>query len=186
MSKSRLREFQDHASNVGWRIQLIPFDDTSRPMMIQTNWYAVIGMIFFLGGIGFYFRKYEGIYLGISIGGFCFACAGLLFAGKAKRRGWLRVNAVCVDREIQRVSTPGPRAAGGYTWVFRLVCKFELDGKEFTVTPGFWRSFGSAEGLDLFLNKFISGDGACLLHVNPRNPLQTELLTGDITDKLLY
>jgi hypothetical protein len=37
-----------------------------------------------------------------------------------------------------------------------------------------------------FIEKNISSDGECRLHINPKNPLQTELVKQDLRDKFLY
>lgn len=71
-------------------------------------------------------------------------------------------------------------------WAFRLVCEFELDGRRFTVTPDYWSTFISEGSVQNFLGKVVSPDGKCQLWVNPKNPLQTELIANDIKDFLLH
>ncbi|MDD5260513.1 MAG: hypothetical protein PHD76_01565 [Methylacidiphilales bacterium] len=185
--KSGLRAFQDRMANAGWCIQLIPYDDPSKPMRVQTNLYALVGVLVFLGGFLLFLQKHDRIYLCVAVVALGLACLGLLFVGRSKRRGWQRLNAVCIDREHKRCHRIGGGAAsGGYTWAFRLLCKFEFEGTEYSVTPGFWRSFASEKGLLRFLEKTINGDGICALYVNPQNPLQTEFSGGDLADWLLH
>ena len=181
MEKSRLRKFQDESANVGWRIHLIPFDDSSKPMMIQTNWYALIGAIVFVGGCGLYFRKHDINYIYIAAAGLLFAFVGLWFVARNKRRGWVKIEVECVDREIKKSFSNK-----GYTWAFRLVCKFNYDNKNYSVTPIFWRTFGSENSIKKFLASKIHGDGRCFLYVNPKNPLQTDFAGEDIAEKLLH
>ena len=83
-----------------------------------------------------------------------------------------------MDREIKH--------AGGHDWAFRLMCEFVHEGKDYRVTPLFWRTFGSEKAVQEFLGKQIGKDNGCLLYMNSRNPLQTELAAGDIADKLLH
>lgn len=180
MKKSALRSYHDQAANAGWRIQLIPHDDPSKTIWHPTNWYALAGaLVFCLGCLGilpggkflsWIFWAYVG-------GGFGFALISLLVAGRARRRGWLRIKAVCLDQERHT------DVEGG---CFRLLCRFEFQGKTHTVTPvDYWRNFSSKAALRGFLAKTIGEDGTCWLRVNPRNPLQTELATG-LAHRLLF
>ena len=179
--KSSLRNFQDRIANQGWRIRLIPFDDSSKPMAAQTNWYAMIGAIVFLGGCGLYFRDRDIRYIYFAVAGLAFAFVGLWLVARNKRRGWIKVEAECVDKEIQK--TLGQK---NYTWAFRILCRFDFAGKNYSVTPVFWRTFSSEKAIEDFLASKIRGDGRCFLYINPKNPLRTELAADDIADKLLH
>jgi hypothetical protein len=153
-------------------------------MRIQTNWYAMAGAVAFcIGFWGLWTGGLERIriprtfYFAALVGGWCFALASIFLAGRGRRRGWVRLKAVCLDRECR---------SDGESWGFRLRCRLELQGKVYTVTPApFWRSFASEDAIGQFLAKAIAEDGTCWLRVNPRNPLQTELATG-LADKLLF
>jgi hypothetical protein len=181
--KSALRSFQDRAANAGWRIQLIPYDDPSKPMRIQTNWGAVAGLLvvcigfwgFWTGGLQ-RIRIPKTYYLWAMPGGLGFALVSLFVAGRFKRRSWLLLNAVCLDRDCR----------GDFQgWEFRLLCRFELEGKTYTVTPAtYWRTFTSEASVNDFLAKVTDRDGTCCLRVNPRNPLETELAAG-LADRIL-
>ncbi len=187
-SKSQLRAFQDHLANQGWRIQLVPFDDPSQTMMIKTNWFAMFGTSVFIVGLVMCGVTENRSYLYAALGGFAFALLGILFTARDKRRGWKKMEAKCVDREIREVYLPASHNdSGGPVWAFRLLCKFDYAGANYTVTPaGFWRTFATEHGISNFLSKEISGLDRCFLYVNPQNPLETELAAGDIAEKLLH
>ena len=181
--KSALRSYQDRMLNQGWRIRFIPHDDPSKPVFVA-NWYALAGMTVFCfgfwglwtGGMG-RIRIPGTFCVAALVGGFGFALVSLLLVGRFKRRGWLRINAVCLDREWH---------CDGESWEFRLLCRFELEGKTYTVTPApYWRTFISESAVGRFLANAIGEGGACCLRVNPRNPLQTELATG-LAEGLLF
>ncbi|MFN7141800.1 MAG: hypothetical protein ACK4UN_20970 [Limisphaerales bacterium] len=177
MRKSKLREYQDKMENAGWRIKTIPYDDPSKPMIIPPNWYALAGLAVLVGGIWLFLRHKQLVYAWVALGGFAFICISLLCNALTRRRRWVTVQARCLDMETAQ--------AGRREWHFRILCRFELDGKNYTVTPKhFWRSFGSNEDLRSFFSKVIGPDGTCFLHVNPKNPLETELIADDVADKL--
>lgn len=187
MGKSKLRALQDYVANAGWRIQLIPYDDPSKPIRMETNWLALVGMLAFIGGVAAALLTRKPAYAGVSGAGFIFALLGLLLKGRMKRRSWIIVKAACLDRETRKMRTSGgARRVGGWTWAFRLICQFDLNGQNYTVTPSYWRTFRSEESVDCFFAKTISGDGICALHVNPHNPLETEFVGKDVKDFLLH
>ena len=181
MTKSSLRNYQDRMANQGWRIPLIPFNDSSKPIMIQTNWFAVLGAIVFVGGLGLSFHKDDIRYVYAALGGLAFALAGIWFVAKFRRRNWVKVEARCMDKDVQT----GFNGEGAF-WAFRLLCTFAYQGKNYSVTPIFWRGFTSKNSINDFLGKKIQQDGRCFLYVNPKNPLQTELAAGDLADKLIH
>lgn len=164
--------------NAGWRIKSIPYDDPSKPMMYPTNWYALAGLAILVVGIWFSCSEKKTAYVWVAISGFALMAISVFWVQLTCRRDWVRVQARCVDKETAQ--------AGLREWHFRLRCQFELAGKAYTVTPkAFWRSFGSDEDIQRFFRKVIQPDGTCDLHVNPKNPLETELLANDIVDTLL-
>ena len=166
-----------------WRIKNIPFRDPHA--MMNTNWGALLGALLFIGGI-FASLKVEALF-SISIFGLVLTLASILFRGRIVRRNWKKVLAQCTDKEWKNVpGAPGQRGGVRKTWTFQLLCKFELDGKQYTVTPGYWSTFISESQLQKFLDKIISPDGRCQLWVNPNNPLQAELIANDIKDFLLH
>ena len=138
-----------------WRIQPIP---SSAPYtMVETNWGALLGALFFVVGIVGSLKV--GALVLVAIFGFLLALLSLLFAARTARKNWKKVG---------------------------VQCEFELHGKQYTVTPDYWSTFMSERRLQKFLNKVISPDGTCQLWVNPKNPLQAELSANDIRDFLLH
>ena len=119
----------------------------------------------------------------IAIGGFLFSLLNLWIKARAPRRGWHVIKAICVDRELRGAYTAKGR---GKTWAFRLICEFDVNEKHYKVTPAYWKTFSSEAFLKRFLNRRIASDGACLLHVNLENPLQTEFVGKDLKDLLLH
>lgn len=168
MRKSKLREFQDGMQNHGWRIKMIPHDDPSRPMRNPSNPLATILFFVFVVAIVLMFTKKKESYGVIAIVAFAMMCFSMLAGGILRRIGWKRVRAVCLDKEIGNI--------GRTEWELRLRCRFELDGKPYTVTPTFLSSYGSEKEVEDFLRTFIASDGTCTLSVNPRNPLQAEIV----------
>ena len=174
MQKSKLREYQDEMENAGWRIKSIPYDDPSKPMSMPTNWYAVGGLIVLVGGLWLAFREKKKVYLGVAVAGFLFMAISVLFRTFTRRRGWTMVPARCLDRDVAQ--------GGRNEYQFRLRCQFELSGRTYTVTPKVhWRTFKSVEAVETFLSEVMKPDNTCSLHVNPKNPLETELVTSDET-----
>lgn len=166
-----------------WRIKAIPFRDQYAKM--ETNWGALFGVFLFIGGI------FAGLMIkalfAISIAGLVIGLVSILFRGRIVRRNWKKVQAIVIDKEHKRVlGTPGQRGGAKVCWAFRLLCEFELNGKRFTVMPDYWSTFISESSVQNFLGKVVSPDGTCQLWVNPRNPLQTELIANDIKDFLLH
>ncbi len=148
---------------------MIPYDNPSKPMKTPANPFAIIGMLIFALGLWLMFSRKNGSYASIAIIGFAFAVFSMLFGALARRRGWLRVKAICLDKEIGMI--------GNREWEFRLRCKFELAGRTYIVTPTFWQSYGSEQEINNFLHSFIGPDGSCTLSVNPHNPLHTEIVS---------
>jgi hypothetical protein len=166
-----------------WHIKPIPF--RAPYAMMEANWGALLGALLFIGGI--FAGLKAGALFSISIFGLVLALASILFRGRIVRRNWKKVLAQCTDKEWKRVlGALGQRGGVRRTWTFQLLCEFELDGKRYTVTPGYWSTFISESRLQKFLNKVISPDGKCQLWVNPKNPLQAELFANDIKDFLLH
>lgn len=166
-----------------WRIKTIPFKD--QYAMVETNWGALFGAFLFIGGIfaGFKIK----VLFAISISGLVIGLVSILFRGRIVRKNWIKVQANAIDKEHNTVlGTPGQRGGARVCWAFQLLCEFELNGKRFTVTPGYWSTFISESSVQRFLEKVVSSDGKCQLWVNPKNPLQTELIANDIKDFLLH
>ncbi|MGB5444164.1 MAG: hypothetical protein WBM99_01550 [Psychromonas sp.] len=171
------------SQNLQWRIKPIPFRDPYSKM--KTNWGALFGALLFVVGIfaGF---KIEALFI-VSLLGFVLMLVCIFLKGRILRRNWVKVLAQCTDKEWKPVLGAAGRNGGvSKTWAFQLLCEFELNGTRYTVTPGYWSTFISESRLQTFLGKVTSSDGKCLLWVNPKNPLQAELIANDIKEFLLH
>ncbi|HEY1664003.1 MAG TPA: hypothetical protein VGI03_16410 [Verrucomicrobiae bacterium] len=173
--ETRLQKFQGRFDNTGWRIPLVTYDGPKK------NWPVLVGAIVFLIGFVLCFHTRQPVYLFVALPGFAFGMIGSLIFAKLKRRGWVKMPAVCVDREIRTIHVPD-----GVTWSFRLLCRFALDGKDYSVTPYFWKGFISENAINKFLAAKIRDDGNCFLYVNPKNPLQADFAAEDVADKFLH
>ena len=181
-----MKSEKDSAEINEWRIKTIHFRNPNS--MMETNWGAFLGALFFIVGIGgFFFGLKVEVLFSVSIFGIALALISILFKGRMLRRSWLKVLAQCKDKEWKKVlGAPGRNGGVSKTWTFQLLCEFELNGKRYTVTPGYWSTFVSESRLRKFLDKVISVDGKCQLWVNPKNPFQAELIANDIKDFLLH
>ncbi len=178
-----MKPAEDKSEITEWRIKTIHFRDPNA--MMETNWGALLGALLFIGGIfaGF---KVKAMFP-ISFFGLVLGLVSILFKGRIIRRNWVKILAQCTDKEWKSVlGAPGRNGGVSKTWIFQLLCEFELDGKRYTVTPGYWSTFFSESQLQKFLNKVISPEDKCQLWVNPKNPLQAELIANDIKDFLLH
>ena len=188
----RVRRFQNERENAGWRIRLIPYCDTSKPMTMDSGGIVSIlpmaGVLGFIGGLAMatYDKKYESSGLMIAVLSFVVLFGGALLKARVVRRGWDVAPGRCVDRELQKVWLPDS-SSGHWGWFWRIVCEYEYLGTPYRVTPEvYWASFNSEEAALKFLEERISANGECMLHVDPKNPLRTELMDQGIKDKLLY
>ncbi len=192
----RVRQFQNEKENAGWRIHLIPCDDTSKPMTMNLGGIVsivpVAGILGFIGGLAmatYDEPKHTTSGLMIAVLSFVVALGGAWFKARVVRQGWDVASGRCVDRELQKVWIPaGAANAGGHWgWFWRIVCEYEYLGIPYRVTPEvYWASFYSEEAALKFLEERISPNGECRLHVDPKNPLRTELFDQGLKDKLLY
>jgi hypothetical protein len=152
---------------------------------METNWGAFLGALLFIGGI-FAGLKVKALF-SISVSGLVLALASILFRGQIIRKNLKKVLAQCTDKEWKSIiGAPGQRGGVREVWTFQLLCEFEIAGKQYTVTPGYWSTFISEDRLQNFLDQVISRDEKCQLWVNPKNPLQAELIANDIKDLLLH
>jgi hypothetical protein len=181
----RVRQFQDEKENAGWRIQMIPYGDTSKPMTVNVS--GLLGIVPILGALGFisglavatYDRKYESSGLMVAVPSIAVALCGCWLKARYQVQGWDVAPGRCVDRELRKVwlSTGMGSSGGGWGWIWRIVCQYEYLGIPYRVTPEvYWASFGSEQAALKFLEARIGSNGECMLRVNPKNPLQTELL----------
>lgn len=191
MEKPRLREYQDHMENSGWRIALIPFSDPKEPMKFETNWLGLLFMMIFLGSALFFVLS-ERSSPDFALTGMGFGLFGMLVSVfirlRSKYMGWVKVSAKCIDRELKL----GRDSLGkGYAWSWRWLCEYRLGGSTHRVTPSYWLSWApgntwAKRRATLFGNKVVDHAGNMELWINPKNPLQTEVAGQDIKDFLLH
>lgn len=189
----RVRRFQTETENAGWRIQMIPYGETSSPMTLNLS--GVPALVPVLGALGFVCglamatydeAKYQKSGLMLAGASFLAMLCGVWLKARCERQGWDVAPGRCVDRELQKVWIPSG-SGGGWGWFWRIVCEYECLGIPYRVTPEiYWVNFTSEAAARKFLEERISPNGECLLHVDPKNPLRTELFDQGIKDKLLY
>ena len=199
--KRKIRRFQDKQENAGWRIQMISYDDVVKPKAVF-NGVATTGAIIFIIGfilafnavrpgqlpVRFSINHGKKIGLALVIAGLLLALFGIWFKARRKRKDWELTDARCVDRELKKIWLTDTRTGAGFWgWFWRIICEYEYSGKAVRVTPTvYWSNFTSEPAAMKFLEERISPDGNCKLHINPKNPLQTELVGQGIKDKLVY
>ena len=179
---SELREIQDKLANKGWRIEQILHAPSGKPVIIGfENWaglLAVIAMMGFLIGLGMtiYLTKQGkspdlGLYIATASGTVC--ALPLSIKNKLKKKDWVIVEAICIDREVLKAITP----KGGLTWASRILCEINHEGTTIQCTPTVhWSSWRTESDANEFLNSKIDGNGRCRLKVNPKNPLEANLV----------
>ncbi|WP_237712400.1 hypothetical protein [Pedosphaera parvula] len=137
----------------------------------------------------FRMRSLAGFYNAASamiVAGLVVMFMGLWLFARKKRRGWKIVYGRCVDRELRQVLSAGEH--GGWVWDWRIVCEYESEGTTYRVTPVVgWSSHATERKALKYLEKRISPTGSCRLGVNPKVPLQAELLKSrGIAERFLY
>lgn len=177
-----MRQAQDAIENNGWRIQMIPYDDGAKPVVIQ--WRGLLAIVQAIGPLGFVtalgmmtYDRDRFLISGPTLAGISFALmlCGAWIRARQEREGWIKVKARCVDRELRKILIPR-RGGGTWGWFWRVVCEYEEYGRRFRVTPKVrWANLTSEEAALRFMKEHVSPDGGCILSVNPKNPFQTEL-----------
>jgi hypothetical protein len=176
----RSRQARDEKKNAGWRIQLIPYDESYRPTARSSD----------SSGDG-YSDSLEWAMGAASSWLLDWFCDRLLprmllrLDWVAKRDwqakpGWAVVQGRCTDREIRKVSVRGK-----WVWQWRIVCNYEQRGNPYRVTPKVnWSSFNSEVAAIQFLESRISPNGECTLRIHPNNSLRTELMQPEIQKQI--
>lgn len=182
----RVRQFQNEAENAGWRIQLISYEDASKPMFMSIG--GILAAVPVLGGFGFIgslalatydHDKFKSIGVVVAVLSFVVVLGGAWVKERVVRHDWDFAPGRCVDRELQKIWIQrGPDVSGGHWgWFWRIVCEYEYLGIRYRVTPEvYWTSFSSEDAALKFLAGRISPDGKCTLRVNPKNLLRTDLM----------
>jgi hypothetical protein len=199
----RLGALGKEMENAGWRIQMIPYEDPAHPAKRSwtgvSTWSGKAGIVPVLGPLGFIGglalatfnadnknhsipkQTIWGLLLAVSSFAAIFATAW--FKNRAESRDWDVAPARCVDRELRRVRSEAAPATNVIhsdrysTWVWRILCEYEHQGRSYRVTPRIsWSTFQSEAAAAEFLEVRISSDGTCRLRLDPNNPLKTELV----------
>ena len=182
---------QDVGQSTDWRIQLIPYDDGRSRFAIRRGEDLIVP----LGGVGVVIGAVlplkrigasgprsvsHGKSLWIIGTGLVVMFVGVILRLRRENRAWELVPAKCTDRELKSMFVVKSQRRGWH-WFWRIVCEFDYNGAKVRVTPAvYWVSFVSEAAARQFLDQHISPTGDCQLHVNPDNPLQTELFTQGI------
>jgi hypothetical protein len=190
----RVRQFQDQQENAGWRIRMIPYDDVSRPMTISFG--GLVGLVPVAGALGFLVglalatydnQQYLKLGLIVAVSGWLVGLLGVWLKARVVRLDWDVAPARCVDRELRKAWVVGSKGSGSWGWFWRIVCQYEYLGIPYRVTPAvYWGSFTSEEAAQKFLEERVLPKGECMLRLDPKNPLRTELMDQGVKDKLLY
>ncbi len=177
--EQKLRHLQDLGNNFGWRIQWIPWQGQGRVEKVYNTWLSLMtglgGAVLFLVSCFLVLTQRAHVsVLGVGVLGLMVAVLGRLYAARYRQAAWIKVAARCDDIEIRKARLPHQGAKLRYVWVFRLLCRFNHEGQEFTVTPMSSRAgFESEDAANTYLHERIAEDGSCTLWINPDNPFES-------------
>jgi len=170
-----LRSVQDRNRDEGWRIKWIPWQEPGQLEYVYntplTTVAGIAGVVLFLGALGYLLLQGGSLWvLGVAMFGWVLLILGRLYAAWHKQRGWIRVQARCVDRELREFRNIYDVTALK-NWQFRLLCEFEFKGKTARVTPEPSRllAFRSEEEAQKYLAENMTANGDCALWINSRN-----------------
>ena len=178
---TKLRNWQDAALDKGWRLKFISYGSKGRPMTFGFEtwsvYVALIGVVTFFSGVGF--SIYEKEHHRSPFGPLLIAIAGLAVAGSSiklrdylLKRHWIEKKARCLDSEVRHLY-PGR----DYSWDARVLCEYGNDEEAILCTPFLsYIGFVSEASARESIADRIDSDGACRLLINPKNPLQAQIL----------
>lgn len=181
--KEKLRDFQNHCNDEGWRIPTITGSSSSVPLKRSNSKLAIllgfVGLFCVMGSVvGMVFMHDESeqpplfYLLPVFVAGICLMCGSKVVNYLVKRRSWHFVEGICRDSEIRLVSARRKKQ-----WGLRVLCEFEMNGTKISCTPiTNWIGLGGRSAAEKFLAKRIGEDGKCTLLVNPENNYESELL----------
>lgn len=166
-----------------WRIPWIRHGQPPpRPPAWSTG-ACLLGVAMFLGGVAATLRFANLWFVLVAVGGLLVGLAALWLPARGRRRHWLRVPAMCIDREVRE--TVGLRPSDR-RWEGRLLCVYKRDDTIQEVTPAVsWIAFRSRANAEEYLSRRITDDGRCELYVNPDDPTEAELVGQGIKEWLL-
>ena len=182
--EKKLRTIQDNLRNAGWRIQHIPWQPKGK-----LEWYGpdnflswlliLAGFAGFFGGIPLLSNNMVSTPAGIAImiSGLALLFLSRFSTGYFLYRSYVRVDARCLDREIQEFEdfeSSGSLIKKTF-WAPRLLCEYTYKGQNYTVTPIIVKmtAFNKKGDVERFLEQRIDLQHHCTLWINPKVPLQT-------------
>jgi hypothetical protein len=186
--RSGVRALQQAAFDAGWRIPAILPGDPSRAWRPRSvSALPLVGLaLFLLGALMAVTARVEGgvaAGLVVAVAGLALSVASSVWSERRRRRDWVPVEATCLDEELAFF-----RKRNGGVWRWRLLCRFELSGREYTVTPTIYhglvvdrvlatpeRTRAARERAVAFRETFRVADDRVRLWVNPADPLEAEL-----------
>ncbi len=182
-------------SDSAWRIEKIPHEEAKVRGVVA--FLPAIGAIGFI--IGFpmlllilfsrmrILARFYYAAMVLSAAGLFVMFMGLWLMARQKRRGWKIVYGRCVDRELKQVYSPHGEHSG-WVWDWRIVCEYEWNGTTYRATPEVgWSTYATEKEALKYLEKRISATGRCKLGINPKVPLQAELLgSRGVKEMLLW
>jgi hypothetical protein len=177
---NKLRDFQDHVRDTGWRIKWIPWQEPGHVEYVYNTPLTLFtgfgGAALFIGSVAYLliFKQAQGPLLAIGVAGLVMIFLGRIYAAFNKQAGWIQLTARCIDREIQERHYPGKENIK-IVWEYRLLCVLNHNGTEYRVTPevSHIAGFQSQDLAQKYLTERIRTDGTCNLWVDPQNPLHT-------------
>jgi hypothetical protein len=138
---------------------------------------ALLGVVTFFAGTGFsiYEKEHHRSPFGallIAIAGLGIAASSIKLRDYLLKRHWIEKKARCLDTEVRHLY-PGR----DYSWDARVLCEYERNGEAVLCTPflsyiGFVTESSARECIAARIDR----DGACRLLVNPKNPLEVQLV----------
>jgi len=180
----KLRHWQDNLRNAGWRIQHIPWQPEGKleyynPPDLVTWLLILTGFGAFFGGVPLMNANIVStpVGIGIMVGGIVLLLASRFAAGYRLYRHFVRVDAKCLDRDVQEFKSPDNAGTliKNTFWAPRILCEYRYNGQTRTVTPIIVKTvaFSTEHEAHAFLNSRIDRDQNCTLWINPEVPLQT-------------
>ena len=119
-------------SESDWSIHCIPYDKPKNADSFSSGVrvMALIGLVMFVMSFVMQFSGLWPVPIIMAPVGFLLVMSSTLVGNRTKRNDWIRLKAVCLDKEHKRVWMPAGvrRGGGGYAWTFRMLCKFDLNG----------------------------------------------------------
>jgi len=168
---------QEKVRNKGWRIQRIPWKMDGKAEWVHNTplslGLALLGLAVFLAPIMLALKnaipKPAAL---VAVAGIGLLLLSRVVAERSQFRGWIPVDAVCVDRETRKRKRKSQGSKKWRTrWQFRVLCQFEHNGQSWNATPDCHAEFRSETALNDYLTQTIDDDGKCRVFVDPENPL---------------